>query len=395
MWIYIEYKIFNITIEPLNNNSQVYLNLTTPDQSSLLVNDVGIPIRDDTHTFIKLKGLHFYNIKNKGSIFRGNITRSNTIALEIDNCTIQSIGTPVFYGSIGIVHLENGSRIPYIAGSLEREMAKVRISNTRFIQNLNASVFVTILTSDVTIDNCTFQGNLPVDDLMVIYGKATIRNSNFRNNKGSTNLYNNGGILENCNFYNNQCDRGIVKISGNDTNTSFTIRNSTFEANRDNFGGALSLKVCNFLVDQCHFIKNTALSKGGSIFISDAKSCTIRNSIFENNECNQGGGAIFVQSVEKMTIERSTFNGNRDAVLYCAGSTVDIDNITQLTNNTSSYLVNLPIGQYCLNSCTFTGTLFSGKKNNSTTEFVKCLPFNNADYKNYIIDEEGEEVPNI
>ncbi len=97
---------------------------------------------------------------------------------------------------------------------------------------------------------------------------------------------------------------------------TLTVTNSTFNANTNSSGGAITGSSVSLTVANCTFTNNTNTAPGvngtgGAAIFSNAEPTVITNSTFTNNTTMSGGpgGAVYT-SDGMMTINDSTFTGN-------------------------------------------------------------------------------------
>ena len=103
--------------------------------------------------------------------------------------------------------------------------------------------------------------------------------------------------------------------------------------------GALLIRACNTLIENCTFKDNSA-KYGGAIYMEDyckfnpttcVSNITIINSYFEGNSASNGGGGIYSLSKENF-IRNSTFKDNRAKTLL--GGAIQLNNdISEIVNN--------------------------------------------------------------
>jgi len=186
-------------------------------------------------------------------------------------------------------------------------------------------------------------------------GSLTIRNSEFRDNKGRL-----GGavnsLLGNLTIENSKFIRNVT--IGNVGGAVFTdganasgpngpgpvggniiIRKSLFENNTAaSDGGAAYLFAYppdRILVEDSYFINNKALGQGangGAIRHGNA-DFTVRNSFFGNNTAQSNGGAFWLGEEGNVNISNTTFSGNRAGF---AGGAI----LNSIANNFSTNIVN-------------------------------------------------------
>ncbi|WP_409200530.1 right-handed parallel beta-helix repeat-containing protein [Methanobrevibacter sp. DSM 116169] len=234
----------------------------------------------------------------------------------------------------------NGGRAFRIYG------VNVLLSNLYFIngnETYSGSVIRVDSGSSLTIDSCIFNKNGGVNNQALIQvsgSNITLLNSIFENNTANPtgtsygNIYITNGNLyaDNCNFTNNHNKYGVFYISG----SVAEIYNCVFDSNNATsssgglgagiyFSGSSSAGT-TAIVENCTFINNfanrgtstfgdSAVGKGGAIYVNGNSTVTISNSYFENNTVADGsagpgeGGAIHSMGGEVLIIG-SIFKNN-------------------------------------------------------------------------------------
>ena len=207
-----------------------------------------------------------------------------------------------------------------------------------------------------SINNSLFENNTGKGMGGVIRGTnfITVTNSKFINNTNpSANNAEGGAIysssivsINNTYESNTGSKGGAVYVSFTDGSAAFI--NDTFINNVANVdGGAIYLNAYNSksapncTIENVKFINNTAKNNGGAISLSGA---TIKNTIFENNSANLGG-AIYLMAIRSGNIapdlnisSNSIFKNNKaatngkDIFLYAPSTTSEkVANVTDLT----------------------------------------------------------------
>ena len=163
--------------------------------------------------------------------------------------------------------------------------------------------------------------------------KTILTNSN---NCFLTITSNNVGIY-NTTFKNN---KQAIKINGKDGN-KYYINNCSFIKNTANSeGGAIYITKGNLTINNSNFINNTATESGGAIYMEDNGNLTINNSNFINNTATEyHGGAIYIYN-GNLTINNSNFINNTATEYHGGAININSGNInitdSTLINNTAS-----------------------------------------------------------
>ena len=212
----------------------------------------------------------------------------------------------------------------------------VSIKNSSFIANRSVNGGGGIHVNEVDslfIDNCSF-----LSDSSDASGTLDLGNGKFYSLKGL--------IMEN----NYTADgAGVINLWGNE---KVEIIDSKFISNKSvNDGGAIySWNTDSLFIDNSTFHGNEATDgNGGAMtFKGDENStlyCEIRNTSFENNSGNYGGAIAAFESIN-MNID-SVFatgneaSGNGGFITLCCGASVSITNSTIYNNDTNKNDVNV------------------------------------------------------
>ena len=185
-----------------------------------------------------------------------------------------------------------------------------------------ASALYVSETNQLYINDCVFQHNSGQAVQFLNSTDVVIENSFFFNNSGQ--IYDATPINEEYGFVVNQSYGAIGIMYGNLQSEKFTLQNCTFDSNHARrhplnvnntrpsdyqpfgTGGGIFIRLSNAScgnveIIKCQFTNNTALVRGGGIYISfwgysNNNFIIIRNSSFDNNYCNDTGGAISLNS---------------------------------------------------------------------------------------------------
>ena len=176
----------------------------------------------------------------------------------------------------------------------------------------------------LTLDSITVRESTDAG-LRADHVQLDVRNTIFRNNANSAIVTekNANGTIDNTTFRNNS------KTALYNKESSLTVKNSLFENNSGNMGGAINTH-CAMTVDNCNIHSNSAV-KGGGIF-ADYKT-TITNSSICNNTATSDGGGVYCGYrgsgySESFTVKNTKLTGNSSG---CEGGALWCDSMNYLT----------------------------------------------------------------
>ena len=202
-------------------------------------------------------------------------------------------------------------------GAILSTCNNLTLINCSFINNFAYYGGAVSTTGDITLTGCELKDNLAVEG--TVYsdgGYATLKDSDFSGNHailygGAVSLKNCYEVIENCTFTDNTAYEGAGIYS---KKSEGYIKDSIFERNTAEVqGGAMHLNSA-IDIENCIFTKNIVNSNihpqegGGAIFLN-ASGATIKKSSFTDNSGNLYGGAVFL-IMGDVTIEDSTFTNN-------------------------------------------------------------------------------------
>ena len=192
------------------------------------------------------------------------------------------------------------------------------------------------------INNCIFRNNNGPAIKFENTANISIINTLIFNNSGQ--IYDDTPITEEYGFNLSQSNGGIGIVYTKIMRPILTIRNCTFDSNHAlmspqnsndtrpsdyqpfGTGGGLFIHFANASYGQleikdCKFIKNTALVRGGALYLafwghSEGNHINIQNSSFSENYCADSGGAVSLNSFSSshenlITITDSNFTENK------------------------------------------------------------------------------------
>ena len=269
----------------------------------------------------------FSKISNGGTIYLLPGVYNNLGRIDISQKTVNIMGL----GDVTINLNQRTDSLIYFRGPASL------LSNIKFI---NAKPSVNTIDGYYAhwsvISNCTFDNGGQIR----IYGRyVTIRDSCFKNNKGTNGAAITGDMYHvtyvyNCTFINNTATNGAAIYRT--TLIQHIIENSTFINNHaTNNGGAIYFASFLNTINNCTFINNTAGSNGGAIFTS-GQEISINNCTFSQNDA-PNGGATYVSGY-KSSIADSDFNNNNASnggAVYSTGKEVSVSG-SNFTGNGAS-----------------------------------------------------------
>ena len=260
----------------------------------------------------------------------------------------------IIYGSSLTMNdciIKNSVSNTYLVYDINTQNSRLFFDNLTYVNNTG-----NMWLGYASINNSLFENNTGKGIGGVIRGTnfITVTNSKFINNTNpSANNAEGGAIysssivsINNTYESNTGSKGGAVYVSFTDGSAAFI--NDTFINNVANVdGGAIYLNVYNSksapncTIENVKFINNTAKNNGGAISLSGA---TIKNTIFENNSANLGG-AIYLMAIRSGNIapdlnisSNSIFKNNKaatngkDIFLYAPSTTSEkVANVTDLT----------------------------------------------------------------
>ena len=260
----------------------------------------------------------------------------------------------IIYGSSLTMNdciIKNSVSNTYLVYDINTQNSRLFFDNLTYVNNTG-----NMWLGYASINNSLFENNTGKGIGGVIRGTnfITVTNSKFINNTNpSANNAEGGAIysssivsINNTYESNTGSKGGAVYVSFADGSAAFI--NDTFINNVANVdGGAIYLNAYNSksapncTIENVKFINNTAKNNGGAISLSGA---TIKNTIFENNSANLGG-AIYLMAIGSGNIapdlnisSNSIFKNNKaatngkDIFLYAPSTTSEkVANVTDLT----------------------------------------------------------------
>ena len=258
------------------------------------------------------------------------------------------------------------------------------LTNCNFVNNIaeNSGAAVCIDAAIGEISNCTFINNKadgPGGALYIGYGGAirfyngnhfktyTVTNCNFTNNtakqQGGALQFEYNGNVTNCTFTNNKAAKNGGAIFIYQGNTEITGCNFTYNSlNSTGYGGAVYFETSG-KVENCNFIKNTALlegtprSAGGAIYFKSGAESYVTNCNFTGNIADIGGAVNFEYKSHLTNCNFVNNTAGHSGAAVCIDATIgEISNCTFINNKADG-----PGGAlYIDNNAEFTNCKFYG-----------------------------------
>ena len=195
------------------------------------------------------------------------------------------------------------------------------IHECTFFDENRPSVGLQVTTNSIKtsamLTNCWFSQGLSLSMYASEESNATILDTVFSNILGTgvqistENVFSKSICeLRNVSFVQNHVNRGVIFISSINT----TLSNCSFASNQGDTAGALNINDANvFFTGSVSFFNNTGMY-GGAIYMSGSRVWIERDTYitFINNTAIQKGGAIFVAEIcqQAVTNEVATFDSN-------------------------------------------------------------------------------------
>ncbi len=184
----------------------------------------------------------------------------------------------------------------YGGTSIYNNRTNYTLSNSIFRDNVAPSSGAAIYNGDTTIftiSNCLFEGQT---------GNYAAAIANY--GIGCK------GTFQDCTFERNRATQGGGAVS-NGFKADVLYKDCTFRANEATFGGAIFTQndTTRLRVDGCLFTENATTGNGAAIFINRNIAASIRNSDFNFNT-GDFGGAIQASGDSMLTIENTIFRDN-------------------------------------------------------------------------------------
>ena len=311
---------------------------------------------------------------------------------------INACNTAKFYNCIISDNVSDVAGDSYGGGAVRAVSGTILFKGCTFSNNTSASRGGAIrmgVGSNVTLDNCVFEGNTAVYGGAIQLAKGTltiINGTRFENNNATTT----GGAIciqsevatcaatiSDATFFHNRAASssgycgGAIYVSGGSYSADVTVSDCYFEENighatdlatsdlkngitsaNNSTGGAIFvLQNALMKLDRCRFYHNTCSKNGGAIRVKEASATLYANRcIFDRNYAGKGGTAI-TNSSGIVALNNCVFYSNQnkdgdssDATIGISGGEILIANSSMtlsssyhgilLTTTTNSVLVN-------------------------------------------------------
>ena len=193
------------------------------------------------------------------------------------------------------------------------------------------------------VRNSTFRGNTSTSSAAAIYNRTSVGtyygctiDSNSANYGGAISNYTGDKTTyDSCYFKLNKADNGGGAMHTG-FNSAVTLKRCTFEENKARVGAALGIQndSTSLTIEGCTFKANNAEIRGGCIggYTSGVK-ITVRNTFFDNNSADTGGAIHITEdslNLSQLTVESSIFQEN---LAFTQGGAVNLQNAdAQFTN---------------------------------------------------------------
>jgi len=234
-------------------------------------------------------------------------------AFVMTNCVV---ATSISSGSGGGLHVSTPG--------------KISITGTKFIGNQASSnggaLYLRILgtgaTGSIQITNCLISGNASGGRGGGLYARISVGNGNLTVDK--TTISNNTAATGGGGAWLGDFAPGLDNNDGTPDDGKLTIKNSVITGNRlsgaNSRGGGLYLVDGNHTIQNTQISDNTALLKGGGIFVSgdqdSFKMLAVKvsgNTTTDSTPDTTGGAGVYLNGGHVVTIQSSSFTGNRSA----------------------------------------------------------------------------------
>lgn len=193
---------------------------------------------------------------------------------------------------------------------------------------------------NLTITNCTFTGNTANQEGGAIYsvGTVTVTNSKFMGNNANWA----GGVINNgnnciCAF--SGCtftDNSCGNVGGViSTGGIATVTNSTFTGNNAHYGGAIN-NVNTLNITNCTFTSNSATESGGAIYSTNTlnvEKSTFSNNLVPSDNFSYRGGGAISNYYGTLNVNDSTFVNNA-ATINGGGAILNCGGNLNMENST-------------------------------------------------------------
>ena len=266
-----------------------------------------------------IKDSFYFKLNVQAPNFLMNNTRMYNInnsfsGINVQLMALRSTGGKITYSRFENCHAYSGILLD--SGSSQGAVMNCVFYNMTATRSGYAGAGIYILGVNYDIFNCYFEkcqglaGNAETGDTRggALYVGAAginahVKNCTFYDNKGHLGgaliINNPAGLVENCTFIKNTAlassKGGAVYLNGG------TLTNCYFEDNTAKYGAAIYVSAST-VIRNITCVRNVASEDGGAIYI-DGESGVVENSVFRNNRAKNGGG-VYV-------------NKNKGSITYC------------------------------------------------------------------------------
>ena len=266
-----------------------------------------------------IKDSFYFRLNVQAPNFLMNNTRMYNInnsfsGINVQLMALRSTGGKITYSRFENCHAYSGILLD--SGSSQGAVMNCVFYNMTATRSGYAGAGIYILGVNYDIFNCYFEkcqglaGNAETGETRggALYVGAAginahVKNCTFYDNKGHLGgaliINNPAGLVENCTFIKNTAlassKGGAVYLNGG------TLTNCYFEENTAKYGAAIYVSAST-VIRNITCVRNVASEDGGAIYI-DGESGVVENSVFRNNRAKNGGG-VYV-------------NKNKGSITYC------------------------------------------------------------------------------
>eukprot|EP01084_Bolivina_argentea_P049572 91160_1 len=239
---------------------------------------------------------------------------------NINNAYISKCNLTQNTGYFGSIFLENTNNIHVSEINCSRNYAVQGGCIYYHPKNPNSHLFIEISTFESNI-GFIYGGAISINiaHQLSYYIKNTSFNKNTAQFGGAIGLIDNTTLWQpilpviiNSNFFANEADiGGALYIES--TSSSFSINQSYFDSNLAQNGGALYIDIGSEIITNIIntiFNWNYATYNGSAVFIYQSNNTTLNNCTFTSNECGQNGAVFISANNNKLYLNNCILNQN-------------------------------------------------------------------------------------
>ena len=353
--------IFNLTFAD-SKEHKVYVRPLAADNGTNVLVVNGIPIE---YVYVSING----NDANDGSKNSPVRTIAKAISLKTNGIYILE-GTYEEYGLVINNDLKIIGEGDVIIGHVDSialifnvtNNASVSFNGLKFTNITNGEIINGLNAKEVEIINCElYSNNQNIKNILVNVFNLVISNSSFVNNTAFKGIYANYLDMDNCRFINNTMDEkrtadiidkgNLIYIALK--NQQAVISNTIFDNNNVNQGCiALIVNDANYglTISKSSFLNNNGLDKGVCLYtntIGNKYTVTVSSSIFINNTASSGTISYMVRQAN-FIVENSIFLDNNPTkssgfMFEVASSSTKLIVDNNWWGNTVNNLTDVPI----------------------------------------------------